>query len=1009
MFRMPGCCWGRLSGIMLAAALSSVVAATGPLCGAESGVSPKGPTLQGGVRVILGLGDKDRAASVVQLARNGLAPVYFQSADPEETAAVRKAADKAGLLGNRVFVDDGDFSRIHLADNLAGVVTVAPSAAGSVADKELLRVLHPGGVAVIGDRRLTKPFPEGTDSWSHFFHGPDNNPQSTDRLAKAPYLTQFLAKPLFCPMPEISAAAGGRVFRAFGHIAHKKNQNPMLNTLICSNAFTGAILWQRPLSEDFMIHRNTMIATPETLYLADDRSCKLIDPATGEVRDEILVPPGVGDGPVWKWMALVDGVLYALVGGREIDIAPQPSETPGLGHWPWGMWTGHDYANPKTNFGFGRTFVAFDPKTKKVLWTHNEEEYVDSRGTCMFDKRIYFYAPGKFLGCLDAHDGKVAWKNADAGLLEAIGLDDPAQHYVKGYSTTAYAKCNDKGIFFAGPQRTHLVAASVEDGRLLWQKDHGNFQLVLRDDALYAVGPQLRRRSDVPETGFKFDYATGKVLGHMPMRRACTRATGTVDSIFYRANGGTVRLAVDTQAVNHIAPMRPACHDGVIVSDGHLYWGPWMCGCQLSLYGHICLAPAGDFDFQPGLDDSRLTTHAQGAVEPLEIRVGDWPAYQGDNARSCAAKAALPKAVKQAWKFHTPSGAAPTAPVTGSLVNGDGMIFFGDRSGAVTALRAKDGTVAWREYTSGAVYFPPALENGRLFVGSADGRVYAFEAATGKPLWTFRLAPAERWIPVYGSLISTWPVAGGVVVEEGTVYAAAGIAHYDGTHVVALDAVSGKPRWYNDTSGVVSEKLNHGVSLQGSLSIEDGELRFVGGGVHELARYDLKTGRCLNKPFDLPESLYHTAFSAYYPEYGRYLSLNHMLPDRRWLVYDITYEGSPRGSLALLSPLPQGQSRIIRTVARWRGTPGRRRGEVWKYDGDHRFGAFIIGKDVLIAAGHTGPDAATSSAMTAIDIDNGKPLWRKPLPAQIVKGGLATDHAGHVLVSLENGEVNCWE
>ena len=1003
MFRNSCHRMGHLSEILLAT-LCGVLAASGSLRGSEATVSANSPTLQGGVRVILGLEEPVRPGPVVKLAQEGRTPVYFQSSNPEETAAVRKAADEAGLLGSRLFVDQGDLSRIHLADNLAGIIRVAPSATERIAEEELLRVLHPGGVAIAGNRRIVKPFPEGTDPWSHFFHGPDNNPQSTDRLARAPYLTQFLAEPLFCPMPEISAAAGGRVFRAFGHIAHKKNQNPMLNTLICANAFTGAILWKRPLSEDFMIHRNTMIATPETLFLADDRSCKLIDVATGEVRDEIVVPDGIADGPVWKWMALVDGVLYALIGGREIDIAPRRSNTSGLGHWPWGMWTGHDYADPKTNFGFGRTFVAFDPKTKKLLFSHKEDEYVDSRGTCMFDKRIFFHAPGKFLGCLDVDTGKIAWKNADADLLEAIGRDDRAQHYVQGFSTTAYVKCNDKAIFFAGPQRPRLVAASTEDGRLLWQKEHGNFQLVLRDDALYAVGPQLRR-NDVPETGFKFDYATGEVLGRMPMRRACTRATGTIDSIFYRANGGTVRLAVDTQAVNHIAPMRPACYDGVIVSDGHLYWGPWMCGCQLSLYGHICLAPAGDFDFRPGLDDSRLTTHAQGAVKPLDIRAGDWSTYGGDNARTCATKKALPKKVNQAWRFRAPSGAAPTAAVTG----GD-MVFFGDRSGAVTALRAKDGNIAWREYTGGAIYFPPALEAGRLFVGSADGRVHAFEAATGKRLWTFRLAPAERWIPVYGNLISTWPVAGGVVVEEGTVYAAAGIAHYDGTHVAALDATNGKPRWYNDTSGAISEKLNHGVSLQGALSIQDGELRFVGGGVHELARYNLKTGRCLNEPFNLPRSLYHTAFSAYYPEYGRYLSLNHMLPDRRWLVYDITYEGSPRGSLALLPPLPKGQSRAIHPISRWgRNLAGRRRGELWKYEGDHRFGGFLVGKDLVIAAGHTGPDAATNSTMTAIAIDSGKPLWREPLSAPLVKGGLATDRDGRVFVSLENGEVICWE
>ena len=47
----------------------------------------------------------------------------------------------------------------------------------------------------------------------------------------------------------------------------------------------------------------------------------------------------------------------------------------------------------------------------------------------------------------------------------------------------------------------------------------------------------------------------------------------------------------ETSRTEHIAPMRPPCQDGVLVSNGHLYWGPWMCGCALSLYGNIALSP----------------------------------------------------------------------------------------------------------------------------------------------------------------------------------------------------------------------------------------------------------------------------------------------------------------------------------------------------------------------------------------------------------------------------------
>ena len=70
-------------------------------------------------------------------------------------------------------------------------------------------------------------------------------------------------------------------------------------------------------------------------------------------------------------------------------------------------------------------------------------------------------------------------------------------------------------------------------------------------------------------------------------------------------------------------------------------------------------------------------------------------------------------------------------------------------------------------------------------------------------------------------------------------YAAAGIAHYDGTYVYALDAITGEVKWCNDSSGSLSEQVDCGVSLQGELYIADGELRFLGGGKYEIARYDL--------------------------------------------------------------------------------------------------------------------------------------------------------------------------
>jgi hypothetical protein len=383
------------------------------------------------------LGDRE-ARQAIGLARASELTVYVQLSAADEVVVARRAAEAAGLLNRRVYVEPGSDARLQLADNLADLVVLAGDARGRVPQAEVLRVLRPGGKGLLGTETITKPLPPDVDQWTHPYHGPDNNPQSTDQLARAPYLTQFLAEPYYGPMPEVTVISGGRMFKAFGSRAFLRPQWPVLNTLMAFNAFNGTLLWQRPLDPDFMVHRNTIIATPETLYVADATSCKLLDAATGEVKDEIKVPEGLSDGPVWKWMTLDAGVLYALVGEKE----PPGDALKGPGFrgagWPW--WKIDPYA-----WGFGRTILALDPARKKVLWQHRETEPLDTRAMCMKGGRMFFYSHRKFLGCLDTKTGETIWKTDDSAVLDAIGEHHPAQFPATGFATSAYAKCSCLG------------------------------------------------------------------------------------------------------------------------------------------------------------------------------------------------------------------------------------------------------------------------------------------------------------------------------------------------------------------------------------------------------------------------------------------------------------------------------------------------------------------------------------------------------------------------------------
>jgi hypothetical protein len=135
-----------------------------------------------GICVVLGDTKGDLA---VKLARESELLIYVQLPRSEDVAAVRRAAAEAGLYGTRIYVEQGNLTPLYLADNVADAL-VAVGDATALPDAEAMRVLRPQGKAIRGERELVKPVPEGADAWSHPYHGPDNNPQSQDRVAKGP-------------------------------------------------------------------------------------------------------------------------------------------------------------------------------------------------------------------------------------------------------------------------------------------------------------------------------------------------------------------------------------------------------------------------------------------------------------------------------------------------------------------------------------------------------------------------------------------------------------------------------------------------------------------------------------------------------------------------------------------------------------------------------------------------------------------------------------------------------
>lgn len=980
-----------------------------------------------GICVVLG----DKMCQVaIDLAKNSELLIYVQLRNAQDFERSCKIVDEAGFYGTRIFVEKGPLTRIHLADNSADAAIVLFKVPEEI-ETEVLRVLCPGGKALIGPgTTMIKQFVEGLDDWSHPYHGPDNNPQSEDTIIRAPYLTQFLAEPRYAPLPQIAVASAGRVFKAFGHVAFKEREEPFLNKVVAFNGYNGTMLWQRDLAEGVMIHRNTIIATPTTLYIGDDKSCKLIDTVTGRLKDEIIPPAEKAGGTFWKWMALEDGVLYALMGEQE-QRDPTKRWKRELHGWPWDP-ISIGFNQPDHPWGFGRNVLAIDPKTKNVLWSYREDEPVDGRAMCMKNGRIYIFRFGIYLACLNAKNGEVMWRktpNNAPELFEALGEYSHRQDYRTNWRTTSYLKCSDEALYFAGPQINKLLAVSAEDGNVLWEHPYNNFQLILRDDGLYGLSGQ----NDEGNLSKKFDPLTGTVLADLiTARRACSRPTGSIDGIFYRARGGSTRLDIADQRQDWISPMRAQCHDGVTIANGLLYWWPSVCDCQLTLYGITCLGPASDFDFnQHAIESERLEKHSGSLrkVANLPQTSTDWPTFRADNTGSATTEVAIHDKARLLWQYNPEITTAPGISVATAPVAVSGLVFTSSPDGIVRAINAANGKLRWKAYTNGAVRYPPTIWNSRALVGSGDGWVYAFEAKTGRLLWRFRAAPVERKIPVYGSLLSTWPAASGVLVEDGTAYIAAGIVNYDGTYVYALDAATGRIKWQNNTSGHLDRLAHTGASVQGHQLLYNGKLYLASGTSMSPAVYNISDGKCLNDPSILRQLAQNNVFTSQSPR-GCELSLlgeqvvacgKPFYAHPKYDVFDATVFNkvffASTGGRDIVWISNQKNRGILcfdnidRELLRRRmSQPGNRFNldwkrfniktkPLWNYDCKDSVAMAVCNNAVVVAG---------KSEIVALDIKDGNALWSENLPSAAVSWGLAVDRDGRVIVTLEDGQVLCF-
>lgn len=211
------------------------------------------------------------------------------------------------------------------------------------------------------------------------------------------------------------------------------------------------------------------------------------------------------------------------------------------------------------------------------------------------------------------------------------------------------------------------------------------------------------------------------------------------------------------------------------------------------------------------------------AVVLASPAAADWPQFHAGPARlgvSAGHTLSRDNVRRLRVKWSRAAGKSSEGVNASAAVAGS-RVFVGSDDGRLYAF-GLGGRRLWSAWVGGAVRSSPAVANGTVFVGSNDGRVQARSVSTGALLWSTNIGGAISSSPlvaegrVYigsrgggfyalaagsGQVVwkkTLWSVWDGAAYRSGTVYVGS-----DQRRVWAFDADTGAKRWMVDVWGRV--------------------------------------------------------------------------------------------------------------------------------------------------------------------------------------------------------------
>jgi outer membrane protein assembly factor BamB len=802
-------------GITLAAHAASL-----PLAGAAEERSAadvlKASEVRAGMAVVAGFKSPKLA---IDLAATGRFAVLALAPSASDRSSWREAVADARLTG-AVFVEDaGELPSLPCWNDQVDLVVLDTEAlaATSPDERELHRVLGPQGVACLlrqgGLAKIVEPDDPRLGDWGHDFCNPDRNPVSRDSAAGIPTGLRWISGvrgrvgtgymridgPIVASMAMLRTQPLGS--RAF---SRRMEADGAFSARLAHN---GVPLWNS-LDSD-LHHRGTTGGKDQNLIASEGEllttniqgSAKLValDLKTGVKLRTYDKLPDMPDG--WESRVTVGHGKIIVANGRELLVADRQT-----GEVLWRRETTD-----------ADTFWFQPAITERVLAVVQGTIEREPGGRRRFhpESRYRTYPCGAVLA-LDLATGKELWRWKNPGHPTEPNFREFCQLFIAGNAVFVFRTSGQSGntndVYW-------LACIELTDGKQRWRiepegmvphpRQPGRFQTVhgavykmaVLHDQVFLLGSHQQVRS----------VKTGEILrAATPSNTQCPGPAFS-QKLVARGHGYYWDPTDPELKVSQNWIVRGPCASLTYIARGMTLYEPSNCSCNRMLYGEIALHS----DPHPAAAPDNMRLESSGHVpQARAAHPEDWPTFLGNHQRSNDVATRLPEKLKVKWQRQVAAVPSPdnpllrefmlsghwNGPITAPVV-ADGRVLLADSlQGVVKSLDAASGVVRWSHAIGVKIDAPPTWHAGAGYVGADDGRVVCFDADNGKLVWSYLLARSRRAIIAHGRPASAWPVQGGVLAVDESIYASAGW-HQEadgGVRVACFHAADGKVAWVRE-------------------------------------------------------------------------------------------------------------------------------------------------------------------------------------------------------------------